>query len=362
MHTDDPPPIDAQALTDFAARLLVAGGFRDGESRICAAALVRADLAGVASHGVTRVPEYVYALRKGELTAGAVPEVLRAGPAFCAMDGRYALGQVAMRALLETLVPKARAAGVASGTLARCGHIGRLADWVADAAGSGLAAMLLAQDNGVFTCVAPPGGRAAVTSTNPVAFAVPLGDGRAPFVLDMSTSAASINAMRLAHTAGQRAPDGTVQDAAGRATDDPGVLWADPPGALRPMGGAAHGHRGFGLAMVVDMLAAGLAGGLCPPAPPGTTMAQSVHLTLWDPEAFSGLAHMAAQAQAYMAHIRATPPTDPGAPIRLPGDRARATAQRQAREGIALPPPVRARLSRLAAKLGVAPPPGCAFP
>lgn len=343
--------IAPDALESFAADILVAGGFNAEESIVCARYLVRSDLAGVESHGVTRVVEYVHFRARGELVAGAVPSVLAPAPASCAMDGHYALGQIAMPALLERLYPKASAAGTATGTLRRCGHIGRLADWAQDAAEQGFAAMVFAQDNGVFVCTAPPGGKRSVTSTNPVAFAIPTRG--APFVLDMSTSAVAVNKMRMAHKMGLKAPPEAIQDAQGRPTRDPAVLFADPPGALRAMGGDAQGHRGFGLSMVVDMLTAGLSGGFAPPAPEGEMMSQNILVTLWNPEAFSGFDHMARQAQEYMDHLRATPPINPDEPVRIPGERAAMTAKRQQEQGVTLTSATWARLTQRAERLGV---------
>ncbi|MBL3676568.1 MAG: Ldh family oxidoreductase [Alphaproteobacteria bacterium] len=338
-------------LEGFVARVLAAAGFAQGEAEACAHALVRADAAGVPSHGVARVPEYCAALRRGDLVAGAEIKILSQGPAYVAADAGRALGQVAVPALLEALYAKVAEAGVASGTLRNCGHVGRLADWVEAAALRGHAALMLVQDNGALACVAPPGGVRAVTSTNPIGFACPVA-GAQPFVLDMATSATAIGRARLLHQAGEAAPEGTLQDSAGRPTTDPGVLFAEPSGAIRPAGA----HKGFGLAMVADLLAAGLSGGHMPPAPAGTPCLNTVCITLWNPAYFAGLSHMAEEAAQYLDHIRACPPIDHTKPVRVPGDRAAAAQARAQRDGVAVAPETWARLERLAARLGVAVP------
>jgi uncharacterized oxidoreductase len=167
-------------------------------------------------------------------------------------------------------------------------------------------------DNGVLMCVAPPGGRQARISTNPLAIGVPTAEE--PLVLDISTSMVANGKIRVAQIAGQTCPDGWLLDADGRPTNDPSARFADPPGTILPMGG----YKGFGLGLMLDMLTGGLSGGFCPPAPSGELECNNVLLIAFDPVRFEGLMHFVTQSQGLADFVRETPPIDDSHPIRLP--------------------------------------------
>ena len=117
-------------LTRFAAELLTAAGVAAPEARQVAESLIAANLCGHESHGVVRIPDYVDQLRRGELVAGAEFHVLHETAGLIAADARFGFGQAQCARLIESTVPKARAQGIACGTLRNCGHVGRLGEWV----------------------------------------------------------------------------------------------------------------------------------------------------------------------------------------------------------------------------------------
>jgi len=343
-------PLSAESLTDFAARLLEAAGVRSDEARQVAESLVLSNLCGHESHGVVRIPDYVDQIRRGELVPDAQLAVLSETDSTFAADAALGFGQIQCARLIEKLVPKARQQGSATGTLRNCGHVGRLGEWVERIARLGLAGMMTVNDNGVLTCVAPPGGIEPRISTNPVAFGMPAGDE--PFVLDISTSAVANGKVRVAQLAGTTCPDGWLQDARGNPTTDPSTRFADPPGTLLPLGGE-QGHKGFGLGLVLDMLAAGLAGGFCPPAEPGAPLTNNVLLVVWDPERFAGRGHFQHEAGKLLGAVRATPLKHGAPAIRLPGDRGRALADERRRNGVPLDDGTWGALAALAGELRV---------
>ena len=193
----------SELLRAFVRDLFIAAGVGKQEASEVAASLVESNLRGHESHGVLRVPDYLDALRTGELCAGVAWQVLTETPAMLSADGRRGFGQVLARKLVAALVTKCRPLGIACGTLKNCGHVGRLAEWVELAASQGFAALMTVNDNGVLRCVAPPGGLDARISTNPLGIAVPTGGE--PLVLDLSTSIVANGKVKAKLLAGEPA-------------------------------------------------------------------------------------------------------------------------------------------------------------
>ena len=342
-----------EVLKDYVGRLLVAAGAPADDANTVAASLVESNLRGYDSHGVFLARWYLSQVKNGELVPGAPLAVLSETAAILAADGGLNFGQVQCGRLVDRVCEKARENGIACGTLVRSGHVGRLGEWVERAANARLAALIAVNDNGVARTVAPPGGTVALISTNPVAIGVPTGS--APFILDISTSAVANGKLRIARLEGRQVPLGWIQDAEGNPTTDPNVMLADPPGALLPFGGD-QAYKGFGLGLVLDILTAGLAGGLCPPAPDGTPEWNNVLLVVWDPARFAGGAHLAGQADKLIAAVRATPRKRGVDRIQLPGDRSAEVRTKRLAEGVPLPPDVWEQLTHVGRKLGVAEP------
>jgi LDH2 family malate/lactate/ureidoglycolate dehydrogenase len=177
--------------------------------------------------------------------------------------------------------------------------------------------------------VAPFGGREGRLSTNPIAFACPRGSG-APLAADFSTSVAPEGVIRSLLQRGLSAPPGALRTADGHLTDDPAALYTQPPGALQPLGGAV-GYRGTALAILVEVLAALLAGDETEdPARTGSNLAM---LAIATDDGF------AARAERMGAYLGRSPPLDPGAPVLLPGEREQAAMARSGDAPIALDRP-----------------------
>lgn len=351
-----------ESSREFLARLLVnvpipGGGNRVPieEARQVADSLVDAHLKGHDSHGLLRILEYIRQLETDELRAAVPLTVVTDSPAHIVADANRGFGQVQCRRLIDLLWTKAPQCGVASGSLRQCGHVGRLGEWAERIAARGGCGFVAVTDNGVPRVVAPPGGLAPVLSTNPLALGVP-SEGE-PLVLDISTSAVANGKLKAARLAGTSVPLGWVQDSTGQPCSDPHVLLQDPPGTLLPFGGD-QGYKAFGLAMLLDVLVSGLAGGFTPPAPAGTIEFNNVLMLIWSPGRFSGEAHLREQASHLVSSIRQTP-LKPGVDaIRLPGDRSNKLAAERAVTGLPVPQSLRDELLGLARRLGVAPVPG----
>lgn len=342
---------DTNALQDYAAALLAAGGYTQKEADRTARSLVLSNLKGHDSHGVMRVAEYIKGLQSGHMVSNVELEIIKDSPAGCLADAQHGLGQVQMPRLIDLLLGKIQRNAVVCGAIRNCGHTGRIGEWTEMVAARGYACMLTVNDNGALALTAPPGGKEARTSTNPIAFAMPL-DGGEVFALDFATSAVAIGKMRLAKLAGERCAEGLIQDSDGKPSTDPGVLFSDPRGALLPMGGA-QGYKGFGLSMMIDCLTAGLSGGFAPPAPAGTDDTNNAVLTIWNPEFFAGFDHITDETEKYGDHVRATPPIDPAHPVRVAGDKSRHEMEKRRENGIPLDNGTLGLLARYAEKNGV---------
>ena len=147
-------------------------------------------------------------------------------------------------------------------------------------------------------------------------------------------------------------PPDCIQDAAGAPTDNPEALLEIPPGSILPMGGS-QGYKGFALSIFVDLLVAGLSGGQAPPAAPGTKGENCIVIVIWNPEFFSGLDHMKAQAAKFIELVKTCPTIDDTKSVRLPGERTN-MARRDRGSDIELSQELIDDLVLLATQFGVA--------
>jgi uncharacterized oxidoreductase len=347
------PTIRESTLKEFGQALFVAVGVNQDDAAKVAASLVAANLRGYDSHGVMRIPYYIAAVKEGRLHPGAELKVISETPAVLVCDGGWGFGQVQARRLIERLIPKAQALGVGCGAMQRSGHIGRVGEYAERAAASGLVTIAMVNGHGAAPRVAPPGGRQPRLATNPMCVGVPTaGD---PVVLDFGTSATAEGKVRVKWIAGQPSPPGWLLDADGNPTTDSSVLYREPQGTIRPMGGD-QAYKGFGLALVIDMLAGGLTGGWCSRPNPQPPLGNDLVFILLDPARFAGTEHFLREASGVAEHVRGCPTAEGVREILLPGDPERRTLADRSANGILLDDGNWKQLVELAGKLGVAVP------
>ncbi len=346
------PLIAAHALAGFVEALFTASGVPEGDARVVTKNLVDANLRGHDSHGVLRVPQYLDFVGKGDYKLGVELEVLKEGPAVVVCDGHWGLGQVQAHRLLDLIIPRAKSLGMAAGTARSCGHIGRLGDYAERAAEHGLVLIATVNNNGSGHRVAPPGGKAGRLGTNPLCAAVPTEDG--PVVLDFGTSAVAEGKVRSYYASGKKpVPEGWLLDASGNPTTDPSVLYEPPLGTIVPMGGS-QSYKGFGLSLILDMLAGGLTGGRsCFEGAPMPPRGNNVVFLLLDPEHFAGSDALLREATGVAGFVRGTPRSDGVDAITLPGDPERKVLAQRSAYGIPIDDGHWAKLVELAKGLGV---------
>ncbi len=270
--------------------------------------LVGSNLRGHDSHGVMRVPQYVEFVERGDYRLGVPLEVVHETPAVVVCDAHNGLGQVQAHRLLELVMPKARALGVAVGTAHDSGHIGRLGEYAERAAEGGLLLVATVNNRGAGQRVAPPGGIAPRLATNPFCASVPTADPAAPIVVDIGTSVVAEGKVRSHYISGRPVPEGWLLDHDGRPTTDPKVLYEPPMGSILPLGGS-QAYKGFGLGLIMDLWAGGLSGGHCShPDPPSTRgIGNHVMFLALDPAHFAGSEWLVGQASRLVEYVHATP-------------------------------------------------------
>lgn len=346
------PTFPAPALVSLSQSLFEAAGVPTADAGVVARSLVDANLCGHDSHGVMRVPQYIDFIRKGTYKAGVPLDVIRETPAVVAADGNWGLGQVQAYRLLDKLVPKAKAVGIAAGTLRNCGHTGRLGEYAEFAARENMALFASVNSHGAGRRVAPPGGTEGRISTNPICMAAPTSG--APVVMDFGTSAAAEGKVRAQFQKKQPTPDGWLVDHKGEPTTDPGVLYTEPRGNILPFGGP-QAYKGFGLGLLLDLLCGGLSGGPCSnPTYPLAGQGNAAVFVLFNPALFGGTDHFLKESDGLTAFVRSCP-TAAGVPcITLPGDPERQAKETRSANGIAIPDGTWELIARTAAELKVA--------
>jgi hydroxycarboxylate dehydrogenase B len=325
------PLLQGEFLRTAIRETFVALGVSDQDAAIVAAHLVDAELTGVSSHGVIRVPQYVRAVREGRVQPAARLSVLRETGATAALDGGGGFGQVMVAGMVEKALELSSKLGAGVVTLVNCGHTGRLGHYTEQAAARGHVAMMFANAGGHGQWVAPFGGTSGRLSTNPFSLAAPSG-GDFPLVLDVATSIAPEGKVRALQAAGQQLPAGWVIRHDGQPTTDPADLYGPPRGAILPMGG----HKGFGLSMLIDALAGGLSGAGCctDPGAPMDGRTDGVLFVAIRPNAFLPPEQFLQQVEALIAHVKSSPPAPGVTEVLAPGEREFCLRAARDREGV----------------------------
>lgn len=234
-------------------------GLPEADATTVSDSLVEADVRGVSSHGVQRVPAYVAGLKNGSINPRPKLEVVFDGGPRALLDGDDGMGQVAAQRAMEMAVERASEHGIGAVGLRRSRHCGAMAYWAMLAPPAGCIGV--ATTNAGLN-MAPTGGRDRIVGNNPVAIAIP-SSRPWPVVLDMATSVVAGGKLDVAAIRGERIPLGWATDLDGNPTDDPVTA---RKGILLPVGGP----KGYGLAVMLDVLAgvltgARFGGGLGPP-------------------------------------------------------------------------------------------------
>jgi len=345
------PPISliaAAALRRFTTEVFARAGIRDADATIIADALVWANLRGMDSHGVARVPSYLEWIRRGDINATPRMAVATETAAVVVLEADRAAGPVAMTTAMGHAVRKAREAGAGLVLVRATAHTAALGYYTLIPAREGMAGIAFAASTPLM---AYHGARTAGVSTTPISMALP-GGTEGPLLLDMSTGVIAMGKLVQARRTGEPLPEGAALDADGNAT-------IDASRAVTPL--PLGGPKGSGLALMVEGLTSLVLGNpIAAEVLEGTAegrrhrqncLALAIDIARFgDPRAFQR------EAQRLIGVLKALPRAAGVDEILMPGERGRRTLERRTREGIPLPPGVVSELTKVADALGVAMP------
>jgi uncharacterized oxidoreductase len=348
----DAVTVRADDLEAYACALTRALGAPEDIASQVGASLVGANLAGHDSHGVLLVPYWAQLVQRGQIRPDARPAVVDERGAIVRLDGGLGFGPVAAHAACREVAQRARAHGIACALVRNANHIGRLGEYTAGLAEQGLVALLFVNCQGSGQLLAPVGGVERRLTNNPISIAAP---GTAhPVLLDMALSVAAEAKVWLAKARGEPIPDDWILDAAGAPSTNPDALFDG--GVLLPLGGLRGGHKGYGLIVLVEILAGVLSGGgICRPGAP-EDFSNAFMLIALDASAAVPAEEYTREVTALGEHIRSSARRADCDRILLPGDHEAAAAGRRAADGIPIEPDTWAELLQVGARLGVPPP------
>ncbi|BBY30006.1 Ldh family oxidoreductase [Mycolicibacterium sediminis] len=322
-------PVDE--LTHLAASALTTVGLTQASADVVADVLVLADLFGIHTHGVLRVPQYLERAGIGGINPHADITTTHVAPALALVDGDNGVGPLVANAALDAALKSARDTGVGAAFARHSNHFGPVMPYLFKAASEGFAAIIASN---ATTTIAPWGGRATRLGNNPLGMGMP-NPGSDPILLDIALSVAARAKIRAAAADGRDIPDSWATDESGRPTTDP---HAALEGFLQPIAG----HKGYGLAVMVDLFAGLLSGA-----------AYLDKVSSWSvaPERPQNLGHffilintrllaapdvLGERVNDFGERLHAVPAADPGQPVRLPGEMEMARYHHQRRDGITL--------------------------
>jgi LDH2 family malate/lactate/ureidoglycolate dehydrogenase len=342
----------AEAMTDFAQAVLAANGLPAADARVMAECLVKADLRGVDTHGVARLPIYLDRLRRGLVNARPSFRPQRVTPVAAVLDAQNAFGFLAGLAAIREAVAIAQELGLGVVAVKHSTHFGMAATYVLEALEAGMIALVFSNAS---RAMPPWGGREALLGTSPLAAGAPAGAGGTAFLLDMSPAVAARGKIRRALKRGESIPPGYALDAEGRPTTDPER--ALQGGVVLPIGGP----KGSGLSMLMDIFG-GVLSGAAYGGDVGDQYKQARpqdvgHFFLaMKPDLFVPLPDYKARMDTLIARVRACPPAAGFTEVLIAGEpELRHEAERR-RRGIPYNRNEIADLQREAEQVGVAPP------
>jgi L-2-hydroxycarboxylate dehydrogenase (NAD+) len=356
--------VPVEELRRFVEEVFERLGVAKEDARICADVLLAADLRGISSHGISRLILYVNRIRNSTLSPTTVLSVVREGPTTAVLDAQNGMGMVAGYRAMELAIRKARAFGLGAVVVRNSSHYGIAGYYALMAAKEGMIGMSFTNAR---PSVAPTFGVEPMLGTNPIAFACPT-DEPFPFCFDAATSVSQRGKIEVLARLGKPTPVGWVIDKNGApATDSRAILAGLPKDeyAFLPLGGAGEelgGHKGYGLATMVELLCSALSGGpflkdLADQDEQGRPKPSRLgHFFLaLDIQRFLPLEEFKKLAGEILRALRASAKAPGAERIYTAGEKAWLREQEIRRLGVPIDPPLLRTLNGLAAELGLPP-------
>ncbi len=338
-------------LRKYVSGLFEAAGLATPMADVVAEGFLEADLLGYPTHGINRVPANLRWLQTGETSRSGEPQVLTERSALANWDAHRLPGHWAMRCAVERAIRGAREAGVFTLTLRRCQHVACVAAALVPVVTAELIALVMVSSPGE-AFVSPFGGSDRLFSNNPLAFTAPADGG--PILFDVSMAITAGGQVARAARLGQLLPEPALNLPDGSVTADPNAL--EHGGAILPMGGRSHGHKGHALTLMTEVLSQALAG-YGRGQVSGSSEQNSVFLQVIDPTAFGERADYDREVDHLVAMVEASRSDDPARPVRVPGRAAWRLRAHRLAEGVVLDSGILAELLPFGEAAGLRPPP-----
>lgn len=339
-------------LMAFCVEAMLKTGMKSADADTTAEVLVTTDTWGVHTHGTKQLRVLMRNFRDGRMDLNARAEPVNEGPGWACFDGHHSMPMPSSVLAMETAVRKARETGVAVSTVRNSGHYGAAGYYAYLAARQDMIGLSFSN---VDPGVAVPGSRGSVLGTNPLAYAVAAGE-EPPVMLDIATSVVAAGKIYAAQHAGRPIPEGWMVDGEGLPTTDPTPYPLG--GALLPMAG----HKGYGIALLVEILTGVLGGGesghnirswVIGPALPVNQSHTFIAINI---DAFEPIAQFKKRMDALIRQIRSVPKAKGAERIYVPGEMEWERRKKSLADGIPLPDDVIDSLRGLAQDTDIAPP------
>jgi hydroxycarboxylate dehydrogenase B len=334
---------DAHKLT---VDIFQACGSPAEDSRIVANHLVTANLCGMDSHGLIRIPQYVQDAQEGTARPGAPITIASETPVSAVVDCGWNFGVVGAEKAAGIAIAKARSSRIAVVSTLRCNHAGRLGHYLEEIVQQKLIGFGFCSSPKHGHFVVPWGGRDGRLSTNPMAYGIP--DGDAPIVSDFSTSQAPEGKIRLYKNRKQNLPEGWILDAAGQPSTSPSDFYGPPQGGILPFGGR-QGYRGYALGLLVEVMGTILAGSDPTEDRPGN----GVTFIVFDPTLLVDAHRFETNLKKLKEYVHSSRPSKSGSEVLLPGEPEQRSRAVRSKEGIEIDVATWASIVNIAALLKV---------
>ena len=343
--------IQASVLNDLVEALFQHEGVSPEDAATIARVQLEADLRGMHSHGMRAVPTYLDRIRQGIINPRPTIEIEDRGVA-AILYGDDGPGQVVASRAMEECIARASRHRVGVALVRRSNHFGAAGYYAGLAVARDLIGFVTTNGNLVL---APWGGLTPTVGNNPIAIGVPAGE-EPPFLLDVATSVVAGGKVDLAAAEGDDLPEGWCLDADGRPTREFARALS---GLGIPLGAPAAGHKGFGLALAMEMLAGALTGARAGrehtvEVENGPRPWNEGHFFLAiDPSLAMPLPEFKARVDRMIREVRATRSTTGAMSFHAPGELAAKRREEALRDGIQLPASIWRRLQQCAEERGV---------
>ncbi|MDD5287343.1 MAG: malate/lactate/ureidoglycolate dehydrogenase [Desulfuromonadaceae bacterium] len=343
--------ISEQKLKKVLHEILQQAGSDEYEAALVSEHLVRANLTGHDSHGAIMLPIYIRNMRAGLLVPGMCAKMVKDDDSIMIFDGQRGYGQRVAAEAMDAAINRCRETGVVLMTLRNAHHIGRVGAYGEQSIAAGLVSLHFVNVIDHPPLVAPFGGRDARFSTNPICIAMPATGETPAVLLDMATSRIARGKAMVAMNKGERMAEGLILDSEGEPTTDPSVMFREPGGALLPFGE----HKGYGLATLCELLAGVLTGG-------GTIQPENKRLGgivnnmftfVFDPCRLVEHEWMQHEMDAFISHVKGSPPSVPGESVMVAGEPERKKYAERSLAGIPIEEVTWEEIMRAAEDVGI---------